>query len=192
MLCNTVISQNGVRYKLKKIIARGGFGVVFQSENSEGNKVAIKMQSCHSSMPEMEVLKALNNCIHFCKFYDEGMDVTTHFIVMELVGPSLVQLKKQLPDKKFTLSTAIRVSMQCLHAIEELHQVGFISRDIKPDNFTIGLAGPKQRLIRMIDFGTAKKMEINVEDEKLERVISWVGTARYCSIANHKKIVKHF
>ena len=65
-------------------------------------------------------------------------------------------------------------------------------RDIKPDNFLIGL-GKKQNLIYMIDFGLAKKyrdhkhVHIPYKDNK-----SLTGTARYASINNHLGIGKNF
>ncbi|VDN18404.1 unnamed protein product [Gongylonema pulchrum] len=156
----------------------------------------VGMQVCFYLL--VSVLKAVADCVHFCRFYDQGSDMKAHFIVMEMIGPSLDQLRAQLPGKSFTRSTALRVGMQCLHAIEELHEAGFISRDVKPGNFAIGLPGQQQRLIRMIDFGTAKRscLRIIYKSEKFYRQskedstpaanrVPWLGTARYCSIANH-------
>lgn len=54
-------------------------------------------------------------------------------------------------------ASSMRSSLQCLHAIEELHSIGFISRDVKPDNFAVGIPGKLQRLVRMIDFGICSR-----------------------------------
>lgn len=40
--------------------------------------------------------------------------------------------------KKFSMGTAISVGRQCLEALEDLHNVGILHRDIKPGNYTIG------------------------------------------------------
>eukprot|EP00972_Heterocapsa_arctica_P082156 12109516-Heterocapsa_arctica.AAC.1 len=43
-----------------------------------------------------------------------------------------------------------------IHRVEYLHANNFIHRDIKPDNFLIGL-GKKADQVYIIDFGLAKK-----------------------------------
>ena len=67
-----------------------------------------------------------------------------------------------------------------------MHSKNFIHRDIKPDNFLIGL-GKRAEMIHIIDYGLAKKfrdprtgVHIPYRDNK-----SLTGTARYTSINTH-------
>jgi casein kinase 1 len=70
--------------------------------------------------------------------------------------------------------------------IEYVHSKSFIHRDIKPDNFLMGL-GKRANLVNIIDFGLAKKYR----DAKTHLHIPYrenknlTGTARYASINTH-------
>lgn len=91
-----------------------------------------------------------------------------------------------LSGKKLPLSTVLAVGVQIITRLEQIHRKGFVHRDIKANNFTIGRQD-KARVVYIIDFGLAKKYKdlktgqhIAVKGGK-----SLVGTARYASIASH-------
>ena len=75
---------------------------------------------------------------------------------------------------------------QMICRAEYVHSKNFIHRDIKPDNFLMGL-GKRSSLVYIIDFGLAKKYR----DQKTAKHIpyrdgkSLTGTARYASINAH-------
>lgn len=47
------------------------------------------------------------------------------FIVLTLLGADLARLRNEMPNRHFTVTTAVRVAMQTASAIEELHKTGF-------------------------------------------------------------------
>jgi len=75
---------------------------------------------------------------------------------------------------------------QMVSRIDFIHSKNFIHRDIKPDNFLMGL-GRKGNLVYIIDFGLAKKYR----DARTHQHIPYrenknlTGTARYASINTH-------
>ena len=74
-----------------------------------------------------------------------------------------------------------------------MHSRHFLHRDIKPDNFLIGI-GKKQHYVYVIDFGLAKRFR----DPKTGEHIPYrdgknlTGTARYASVNTHLGIGKVF
>lgn len=47
--------------------------------------------------------------------------------------------------------------MECLEGIEDLHNVGFIHRDVKPSNFAMGRKPSVAHTVFMLDFGLARQ-----------------------------------
>ena len=54
------------------------------------------------------------------------------------------------------MKTSLIVGLQILERLEQLHSLGFIYRDVKPENFLIGSTQrPGSNMIYMVDFGLA-------------------------------------
>lgn len=107
-------------------------------------------------------------------------------MVMELLGKSLESIMHSLPSKKMSLKSVCMISYQMLNIIEYVHNKSFIHRDIKPDNFAVGI-DEKEKLtsdLYLIDFGLAKlyrNPQTLVQNPMIVRK-KLTGTARYASI----------
>lgn len=60
---------------------------------------------------------------------------------MSLQGKNLADLRRESPRQSFSLSTAIRIGIQILTAIREIHSIGFLHRDIKPVSLNFTTSG---------------------------------------------------
>ncbi|PRD24655.1 UNVERIFIED_CONTAM: Asator [Trichonephila clavipes] len=74
---------------------------------------------------------------HVCRFIGCGRNDRFNYVVMQLQGKNLAELRRSQPRGAYSLSTTLRLGLQILKAIESIHEVGFLHRDIKPVNFIV-------------------------------------------------------
>ena len=120
------------------------------------------------------------------KFYGMGEIVDYYYLIIEFLGPNLVELLNYCKTKKFTISTVCLIAMQVINRIENIHKHNFIHRDIKPENFLIG-SHQKSNIIYLIDFGLSKRYKNpkNHQHIPYREGRPLTGTARYVSISTH-------
>ncbi|XP_052009342.1 tau-tubulin kinase 1 isoform X1 [Xyrauchen texanus] len=180
------------RWKVLKKIGGGGFGEIYEAYDLlTRENVALKVESAQQPKQvlkmEVAVLKKLQGKNHVCKFIGCGRNDKFNYVVMQLQGRNLADLRRSQPRGTFSLSTTLRLGKQILESIEAIHSVGFLHRDIKPSNFAMGRLPSTCRKCYMLDFGLARQYtNTNGEVRPPRTVAGFRGTVRYASINAHK------
>lgn len=180
----------GKKYRIGRKIGSGSFGDIYLGTNViSGEEVAIKLESVRARHPQLDyearVYKALVGGIGipFVRWY--GTECDYNALVIDLLGPSLEDLFN-FCNRKFSYKTVLLLADQLICRLEFIHAKSFIHRDIKPDNFLMGL-GRRGNQVNVIDFGLAKKFRdprthIHIPYREHKNL---TGTARYASINTH-------
>ncbi|XP_053366458.1 tau-tubulin kinase 2 isoform X2 [Clarias gariepinus] len=180
------------RWKVIKKIGGGGFGEIYEAQDLHTRQnVALKVESAQQPKQvlkmEVAVLKKLQGKDHVCHFVGCGRNDRFNYVVMELQGCNLADLRRSTNRGTFTVSTTLRLGRQILKAIESIHSVGFLHRDIKPSNFAMGRVTCTSRICYMLDFGLARQFTNSTQEVRPpRRVAGFRGTVRYASVNAHK------
>jgi serine/threonine protein kinase len=150
------------RYHILEELGEGGMGRVYQALDTElQEKVALKLIKSKIAADEKTVqrfrneLKLARKIIHknVCRMYDLNISNGTYFITMEYVsGENLkASLRRVGP---LSVGKALHIADQICSGLEEAHRLGFIHRDLKPQNIMIDRDG----VVRIMDFGIARDL----------------------------------
>jgi casein kinase 1 len=180
----------GGKFRLGRKIGSGSFGDVYIGTNVQtGEELAIKLESIKSKHPQLlyesKLYKILAGGVGVPTVHWYGAEGDYNVMVIDLLGPSLEDLFS-FCNRKLSLKSVLMLADQMINRIEYVHAKNFIHRDIKPDNFLIGL-GKKANQVHIIDFGLAKKYR----DPKTQQHIPYregknlTGPARYASVNTH-------
>uniref|UniRef100_A0A7E4UTT3 non-specific serine/threonine protein kinase n=1 Tax=Panagrellus redivivus TaxID=6233 RepID=A0A7E4UTT3_PANRE len=190
------------RYMIIQNIDSGSYGTIFVAVDLRDNnkRVAVKFDTASKDVHlkyEYEVYKSAlyddgNVKVEgFPQVYWFGNEFGHNVLVMELLGPPLASLFN-FCERKFGLQTIVGLGEQMIRRIRHLHQRGFIHRDIKAENFLIGLDS-METVCYLIDFGLARRYRYRDEERQLKHIPfrkgrSFVGTAKYASLNSHKNM----
>ncbi|XP_039184525.1 rho-associated protein kinase 1 isoform X3 [Crotalus tigris] len=167
-------------YEVVKVIGRGAFGEVQLVRHKSSRKVyAMKLLSKFEMIKrsdsaffweERDIMAFANSPWVVQLFYAFQDDRYLYMVMEYMPGGDLVNLMSNydVPEKWARFYTA-----EVVLALDAIHSMGFIHRDVKPDNMLLDKSGH----LKLADFGTCMKMN----KEGMVRCDTAVGTPDYIS-----------
>ncbi len=174
----------GDRYRINRLIGRGGVGVVYLADDTEkGGEVVIKILAPNwvgnteilaRFDREVERLSGLQHP-NIVDLYDFGHHDGRAYMVMEYIEGEL--LKSYINRKKrLSLEEFVPIAGQILKGIGYAHSRGLMHRDLNPANIMLCVRESGANFVKILDFGLAKLKEGEV---KVTEQHDLVGTAGF-------------
>ncbi|CAI2352259.1 unnamed protein product [Caenorhabditis sp. 36 PRJEB53466] len=185
------------QFVVKKKLGEGACGQVFLVELLQGGKgrAAMKveplMKSKDDEILKMEVyaLKKLQHSRHVCRLLGSGKSETYTYMVMSLLGREIGDIRRRLPGRKMSFPSTLRIFIQLVRALQDMHEAGFVHRDVKPSNMALGVKN--EQVVYVFDFGLSRQImlpdatgKLKLREPRAKSVFR--GTVRYCSLNVHQ------
>lgn len=167
------------KYRLEKFLGGGMSHVYSATDTVLQRPVAVKIlteDGCRDHDAKRRFLLEAQMCAgithdNIIRVHDYGEQNGRPYIVMELLtGEDLRSAIEH--NHTGDLPSKLRIALQAARALEHIHGLKIVHRDIKPDNLHIDRSGR----VRLMDFGIAKTADL-----QLTRTGFAVGTPFYMS-----------
>ncbi len=175
------------RYRVEKIIGRGGMGVVYACRHVVVNKpAAMKVLRIGDERAEGVLQRFIReaqtaNVVrsrHIVEMTDFGQLPNGYcYVVMELLeGMSLTLAMR---ERRLSMPELLHVFTQMAESLDLVHAQGIVHRDLKPDNVFLVNEANDPLFVKLLDFGIAKAMHAQASGLTETGVI--LGTPYYMS-----------
>ena len=173
------------KYRPIKKIANGSISEIFSGINIHNKeKVAIKIEKRNIINKKLEsecyALFSLRS-IGIPKVLTFGHNKEYDILIIPLLSKTLLNIF-QSKNLNYEFKDICLIAIQIIERIQWVHCRKIIHRDIKPDNFLIGLNDP--HIIYLIDFGLSKKYQSSVTGKhiKFTKLKKFTGTPLFGSV----------
>lgn len=168
------------RYRIEKILNRGGFGITYLAKDKElCKKVVLKKyqpieyeedfpvrkisrrterkssyeKGKRDFLKEARIMSSLFDVKEVVKVLDYFEENGDAYIVMEYVSGITLRQYIENSQEPMNFEQVWDFLLPVIHALEKVHEKGLIHRDISPDNIIVR----KDDSLKLIDFGSARQ-----------------------------------
>ena len=187
---NKYQEELGIYYFNKtKTIGKGSVSSVFLGEDKyQRINIAIlqiSIENYEKFYIESFILSRIHGKGNFPQLYNTFQDDDYFYMVESLMGPNLNILHK-ICDNKFDYYSVINIAIDLIKNIKIIHNLGFIHRDLKPDNLVFGNLSfencERKNEIGIIDFSHSKiNIKANGEFKYSEGKVKFRGNNCFSS-----------
>lgn len=177
-------------FVVKELIGVGGYGQIYEVVDSSTDvRRAMKVEFFDAEKQgmklEVKIMKRLQGTCFFPELITTGRTDSFRFFVMELLGPSISQVRSALKSKCYSRYSYLRIAYHSLRCIKAMHKRGMLHRDIKPGNFLI--RPDRRNPVALIDFGLSRSYisKRTGEHRPPREDPGFTGTFRYASLHAH-------
>lgn len=155
----------GAKYRILRLVGRGGMGAVYEAENLRlGKRVALKFIDIESArnpegvqrfIREARAASAIESG-HVVQVFDVAeLDDGRPYMVMELLrGENLGALLGR--RRQLTARETVHIAIQILRGLQRAHDNGIVHRDLKPENVFLVDTEDDSLFVKVVDFGISK------------------------------------
>ena len=171
------------KYEVLGIVGEGAYGIVYKCLNKETNKyVAVKKFKETQDKLVQKTMKrelAMLQMLHHenvVEFQESFVNKGNFFLVFEYVEKNLLEVLEESPRGLSPKLIRSLVYQMC-KAVAYLHQNNMIHRDVKPENLLID----DKLNLKLCDFGFARKVKLNKNNNNIDTMTDYVATRWYRS-----------
>ncbi|CAI2342425.1 unnamed protein product [Caenorhabditis sp. 36 PRJEB53466] len=93
------------------------------------------------------------------------------------------------PTRRLSKPTVGRIINQSIAALRDLHEIGYLHRDVKPANMCFGITAKNRHVLMLLDFGLVRRFkEPDGEWRQHRPKAGFRGTQRYVSVRVHARL----
>ncbi|CAP31839.1 Protein CBG12956 [Caenorhabditis briggsae] len=185
------------RWHIEGIIGKGGYGEIYTAIDMKiAEEVAIKAEPMERKgkvarrmILEQAVLVKLQGKPHSPLILGSGHTEKFNYIVLQLLSINLGDIRRMSPTRKLSKSTVGRITVQSIAALRDLHEIGYLHRDVKPANICFGITPTTRHVLKLLDYGLVRRYkEADGEWRQHRAKAGFRGTQRYVSTRVHRRL----
>jgi serine/threonine protein kinase len=171
------------RWRIVRLLGRGGMSMVYEAEHRNGARVAIKVldatlaRNARARERFLREGRVANSVDHpnAVRVLDEHEVAGTFFLVLDLLDGETLRDACKAAGGRLDVTEALRVANAVLEVLVAAHAKGIIHRDIKPQNVFLTTQGA----VKVLDFGVAAVRDAASADSAITQSGMALGTPAF-------------